>query len=110
MILNTMEKINERRKTMWKASNPANYNNFRAFIMGIRGNEDIFGSRVKYEDSINGKLRTYRGQSGSQDDIIPTVDIFSGLFKFYPDNVLTQYLLDMRSYRTKPVQKFLTGI
>lgn len=110
LILNTMEKINERRKTMWKASNPTNYNNFRAFIMGIRGNEDIFGPGVKYEGSTNNELRTYRGQSGSQDDIIPTVDIFSGLFKFYPDNVLTQYLLDMRSYRPKPVQKFLTDL
>lgn len=110
LILNTMEKVNERRKTMWKASNPSNYNNFRAFIMGIKGNEDIFGPGVRYEGSTNEELRTYRGQSGSQDDIIPTVDIFSGLFKFYPDNVLTHYLLDMRSYRPKPVQKFLTDL
>ena len=66
---------------MWSASNPCNYNNFRAFIMGIKGNEEIFGEGVKYEGSNNNELRTYRGQSGSQDDIIPTVDIFSGLFK-----------------------------
>ena len=110
LILNTMEKINERRKTMWTASNPANYNNFRAFIMGIKGNTDIFGSGVKYEGSENQELRTYRGQSGSQDDIIPTVDIFTGLFKFYPDNILTQYLLDMRTYRPKPVQNFLSDL
>lgn len=110
LILQTMEKINERRKTMWTASNPANYNDFRAFIMGIKGNTDIFGPGVKYEGSENQELRTYRGQSGSQDDIIPTVDIFTGLFKFYPDNVLTQYLLDMRTYRPKPVQKFLSDL
>lgn len=110
LILNTMEKINERRKTMWNASNPANYNNFRAFIMGIKGNADIFGPGVKYEGSENQELRTYRGQSGSQDDIIPTVDIFTGLFKFYPDNILTQYLLDMRTYRPKPVQNFLSDL
>lgn len=110
LILSTMEKINERRKTMWNASNPANYNNFRAFIMGIKGNTDIFGPGVKYEGSENQELRTYRGQSGSQDDIIPTVDIFTGLFKFYPDNILTQYLLDMRTYRPKPVQNFLSDL
>lgn len=103
LILDTMEKINERRKMMWKASNPANYNNFRAFIMGIKDNEDIFGPGVKYEGSTNEELRTYRGQSGSQDDIIPTVDIFSGLFKFYPD-------LDMRNYRPTPVQEFLSDL
>lgn len=111
LIFNTMIKINERRKTMWTASNPSNYNNFRAFIMGIKGNTDIFGNGVKYEGSeFSEELRTYRGQSGSQDDIIPTVDIFSGIFKYYPDNVLTKYLLDMRSYRPKPVQKFLTDL
>ena len=110
LLLETMEKINLRRKTMWSASNPANYNNFRAFIMGIKGNTDIFGAGVKYEGSDNQELRTYRGQSGSQDDIIPTIDIFSGLFKYYPDNILTQYLLDMRSYRPKPVQKFLADL
>jgi indoleamine 2,3-dioxygenase len=110
LILNTMEKINERRKTMWSASNPSNYNNFRAFIMGIKGNTDIFGPGVKYEGSTNTELRTYRGQSGSQDDIIPTVDIFTGLFKYYPNNILTQYLLDMRTYRPKPVQNFLSDL
>lgn len=110
LILDTMEKINERRKTMWTASNPSNYNNFRAFIMGINGNTDIFGMGVKYEGSDNTELRTYRGQSGSQDDIIPTVDIFTGLFKYYPNNVLTQYLLDMRTYRPKPVQKFISDL
>jgi indoleamine 2,3-dioxygenase len=110
LILDTMKIINERRKTMWKASNHKNYNNFRAFIMGIKGNTEIFGSGVEYSGSPDQNLRTYRGQSGSQDDIIPTVDIFSGLFKYYPDNVLTQYLLDMRQYRPKVVQNFFSDL
>ncbi len=110
LILSTLEKINERRKTMWVASEPKNYNNFRAFIMGIKGNTDIFGEGVEYQGSENKELRTYRGQSGSQDDIIPSIDIFSGLFKYYPDNILTKYLLDMRSYRPKPVQNFLSDL
>ena len=105
-----MKIINERRKTMWKASNHKNYNNFRAFIMGIKGNTEIFGSGVEYIGSPDHSLRTYRGQSGSQDDIIPTVDIFSGLFKYYPDNILTQYLLDMRQYRPKVVQQFFSDL
>lgn len=110
LIFDTMKIINERRKTMWKASNHKNYNNFRAFIMGIKGNTDIFGTGVEYTGSQDQSLRTYRGQSGSQDDIIPTVDIFSGLFKYYPDNVLTQYLLDMRQYRPKVVQNFFSDL
>ena len=58
LILYATEKINERRKTMQKVSNPSNYNNFRAFIMGIKGNEDIFGPGFKYEGSTNEELRT----------------------------------------------------
>ena len=110
LIYETMQKINSRRKTMWKASNHKNYNNFRAFIMGINGNHEIFGDGVLYEGSNDTSLRTYRGQSGSQDDIIPTVDIFTGLFKHYPDNVLTQYLLDMRQYRPKVIQNFFEDL
>ncbi len=110
LVYETMKKINERRRTMWKASNHKNYNNFRAFIMGIKGNTEIFGEGVLYEGSENTELRTYRGQSGSQDDIIPSIDIFSGLFRYYPDNVLTQYLLDMRQYRPKVVQNFLSDL
>ncbi len=110
LIYECITKINERRKTMWKASNHKNYNNFRAFIMGIKGNTDIFGEGVLYEGSEDTSLRTYRGQSGSQDDIIPTIDIFTGLFKHYPKNMLTEYLLDMRQYRPKVVQKFLSDL
>ncbi len=110
LIYETMVKINERRRTMWQASNPKNYNTFRAFIMGINGNTEIFGPGVTYAGSDDTSIRTYRGQSGSQDDIIPTVDIFTGLYKYYPDNVLTKYLLDMRQYRPKVVQYFLSDL
>lgn len=110
LILETLRLINERRKTMWKASNHKNYNNFRAFIMGIKGNTEIFGPGVEYSGSSDTTLRTYRGQSGSQDDIIPSIDIFTGLFKYYPDNLLTQYLLDMRQYRPKVVQQFFSDL
>lgn len=95
---------------MWKASKPENYNNFRVFIMGICGNTNIFGNGVLYEGSNNTELRKYRGQSGSQDDIIPTLDIFTGVYKHYPNNELTNYLLDMRSYRPIPIQNFLNDL
>ena len=40
---NTMELINNRRRTMWLASKHERYNDFRIFIMGIKGNDKIFG-------------------------------------------------------------------
>jgi len=106
-----MLKINERRKVMWEASNWRNYNDFRVYIMGIKGNTSIFGSSgVVYEDCFDNIPQQFRGQSGSQDDIIPTMDIFTGVYKYYPDNVLTRYLIDMRSYRPAPVRDFFNDL
>ena len=58
--------------------------------MGIEGNEAIFGQGVVYQGTDDLRPRKYRGQSGSQDDIIPTADIFTGLIDYYPDNILTR--------------------
>jgi len=101
----TMKTINERRQEMWRASDSKRYNDFRTYIMGITGNEKIFGKDgVWYGDDPT--PRKYRGQTGAQDDIIPTEDIFSGVIDYYPENELTRYLLDLRSYRPKCVQQF----
>ena len=37
VVYETIKEMNDRRRTMWTASNPKNYNSFRAFIMGIQG-------------------------------------------------------------------------
>ena len=37
-------------------------------------------------------------------------DIFSGVIKHYPKNELTKYLLDLRSYRPKCIQKFFKDL
>jgi len=111
-VLETMVDINSRRATMWKASRYQNYNDFRTFIMGIQGNTAVFGDGVVYEgcDDDPDRRRQYRGQTGAQDDIIPTMDIFSGVVDRYPDNMLTKYLLDLRSYRPVCVQRFFDDL
>lgn len=105
-VLEASKEINARRIQMWNASNYKNYNNFRAFIMGICGNTQLFGEGVVYEGSIDLSIRTYRGQTGAQDDTIPTLDIFTGVIKYYPENELTKYLLDLRRYRPVVFQEF----
>lgn len=109
-VLEASIKINERRRDMWKASNFKHYNNFRAFIMGIKGNVQIFGEGVVYEGSENTEIRQYRGQTGEQDDTIPTLDIFTGVIKYYPENDLTRYLLDLRQYRPVIFQEFFKDL
>ena len=104
-----MKSINERRQIMWQASRWKHYNDFRVFIMGIKGNDEIFGDGVIYE-GVSEEPVQYRGQTGAQDNIIPTADIFTGVIDYYPSNDLTKYLLDLRSYRPKCIQNFLSDL
>ena len=110
--LETMRKINKVRRLMWRASRPERYNDFRVFIMGIKGNDGLFGDGVVYEgvERFGDTPQAFRGQTGAQDDIIPTVDIFSGVTDYYPTNKLTDYLLDLRTYRPVVVQRFFTEL
>lgn len=105
----TMKQMNLRRKEMWKASRWQHYNDFRIFIMGVKGNTELFGDGVTYEN-VWPTPQAFRGQTGAQDDIIPMQDIFSGVIFYYPENELTKYLLDLRLYRPKCVQSFFIDL
>jgi len=109
LCYDTISEMNFRKKQMWVASNYLKYNDFRVFIMGSQGNTEIFGDGVVYE-GIGEHKRTYAGQSGAQDSIIPTLDIFTGLNKYYPDNELTRQLINFRQYRPKCVREFLQDL
>jgi indoleamine 2,3-dioxygenase len=106
----TLEEMNRRRRDMWTASRHERYNDFRIFIMGIKGNDKIFGQGLVYDGCFNNEPQQYRGQTGAQDSIIPMIDIFSGIVDFYPDNKLTEYLLDLRSYRPRCIQIFFNDL
>lgn len=57
--------------------------------MGITGNEDIFPNGVLYK-GCSLERWSFRGETGAQDSIIPTVDSAFGIE--YPNNALTEYL------------------
>jgi indoleamine 2,3-dioxygenase len=105
-----MAEMNKRRRDMWTASRHERYNDFRVFIMGIKGNDKIFPNGLTYENCFNNEPQYYRGQTGAQDSIIPMMDIFTGIVDYYPDNQLTQYLLDLRTYRPVCVQNFFNDL
>ena len=67
---------------------------------------------LKTDSFIRGfdEPKAFRGQTGAQDNIIPTMDIFSGVIAHYPENDLTRYLMDLRSYRPKCIQQFLEDL
>ena len=106
----TLKEMNVRRRDMWSASRHEHYNDFRIFIMGIKGNDKIFGQGLVYDGCFNNEPQQFRGQTGAQDNIIPMVDIFSGIVDYYPDNKLTEYLLDLRTYRPRCIQNFFTDL
>lgn len=105
LMADSLNKMNARRKLMWESSRWKHYNDFRVFIMGIKGNDDIFPNGLLYE-GVWDEPKACRGQTGAQDNIIPTADIASGVIHYYPNNQLTHYLMDLRQYRTKCVQAF----
>ena len=109
LLADTLNKMNERRKLMWEASRWKHYNDFRVFIMGVKGNDDLFPNAIIYE-GVWEEPKAFRGQTGAQDNIIPTADIVSGVIEYYPQNQLTEYLMDLRNYRPKCVQRFFNEL
>lgn len=102
-IINTLQ-------TMWKASNYEEYLSFRTFIMGQIGNKECYpNEKIIFEgDNFtvpNYETHSYRGETGAQDSIIPSVDSFLQLS--YPRNELTEYLYDLRKYRPKDHEAYI---
>ena len=62
--LETLEHMNNIFAKMWKMSSPTKYLNFRTFIMGIQGNDDIFPNGVLYKGVSDTPLK-YRGETGA---------------------------------------------
>ena len=61
-------------------------------------------------EGVRNEPVSYRGQTGAQDDIIPTQDIFTGIDTYYETNELTEYLYDLRKYRPPCVREFLNDL
>ena len=94
-------------QTMWKASKYSDYLSFRTFIMGQIGNKKCYPDEklifeLGDEETVD---FSFRGETGAQDSIIPSVDNFLQLS--YPENKLTEYLYDLRKYRPKDHQEYI---
>ena len=83
--------------TMWKFTRTTKYNEFRTFIMGTK-NQPMFPEGVIYR-GVDVEPRFYRGESGANDSIIPTIDNLLEVTKLLPQNPLTDILKDFRRYR-----------
>ncbi len=104
-----MISINKSMEKMWKHSNPSDYMRFRTFIMGTKSQPHLFPNGVVYE-GVSDEPRFYRGESGANDSIIPTMDNFLQLTELMPENEMTKILKDFRSYRPASHNNWLTFV
>ena len=105
-ITTVMQDINQEMAKMWKASNPCDYQSFRTFIMGIK-NQPMFPNGVIYE-GVSDEPRYYRGESGANDSIIPTLDNLLQIKM--PENPMTAILEDFRKYRPAAHREWLQQV
>lgn len=96
-LLSSLQRINGVMDTMWTRSSPDDYLKFRTFIMGTKA-QPMFPNGVVYE-GVSDKATFYRGESGANDSIIPSMDNFLQITQGMPSNPLTEILRDFRSYR-----------
>jgi indoleamine 2,3-dioxygenase len=104
-LVAVMQDINGVMESMWKHSSSFAYNSFRAYIMGTK-NQPMFPRGVIYE-GVSEEPQFYRGESGANDTIIPTLDNLLQLTQRMPNNPLTEILMDFRKYRPLPHNQWL---
>lgn len=92
---------------MWDKSKPRDYTTFRTFIFGITS-QSMFPKGVIYEGINDGKPMSFRGESGANDSMIPTLDNFLQIPM--PETPLTEILKDFRKYRPSNHRAFLSHV
>lgn len=85
------------------------YNRVRPYIHGWKGNPAIPEGLI-YEgvDKYEGKPQSFRGQTGSQSSIVPTMDAFLGIG--HEDDPLKEYLDELHEYRPPRHRKFIEDV
>jgi indoleamine 2,3-dioxygenase len=105
----TLSLINAEMEIMWSVSRPNDYAQFRTFIMGTKDQIEMFPDGIVYE-GVSPQGQYYRGESGANDNIIPTVDNLLELTEEMPVNALTEILREFRSYRPPKHTEWLTFV
>ncbi|MEC7029223.1 MAG: indoleamine 2,3-dioxygenase, partial [Pseudomonadota bacterium] len=85
------------------------YNRVRPYIHGWKGNPAMPEGLI-YEgvDKYEGKPQSFRGQTGSQSSIVPTMDAFLGIE--HDNDPLREYLDELHEYRPPRHRKFIEDV
>lgn len=106
--LTNSQKINKEMNRMWEGSRPEGYNDFRTFIMGTKS-QPMFPHGVIYE-GVTDEPQFFRGESGANDSMVPTLDNLFEVTAEIPQNPLTGMLKDFRTYRPQNHNEWLSWV
>jgi indoleamine 2,3-dioxygenase len=101
--------INQKMDLMWTTTKPETYSRFRTFIFGVK-DQPMFPNGVVLEVVNNDEPVWYRGETGANDSLVPSLDNLMQMFDRMPDNPLTKILEDFRKYRPKTHNDWLTYV
>jgi indoleamine 2,3-dioxygenase len=105
LIKDSMEAVNEIFKRMPEKCDPyIYYHRVRPFIFGTKDNPDLPNGLI-YEGEFNNQPQFYRGETGAQSSIIPSLD--GALQIEHTNDNLRHYLNEMREYMPKPHREFI---
>ena len=85
------------------------YTRVRPYIHGWKGNPALPGGLV-YEgvEKFGGQPQAFRGQTGSQSSIVPTMDALLGIG--HENDPLREYLDELHAYRPPKHRKFIEDV
>jgi indoleamine 2,3-dioxygenase len=83
------------------------YTRVRPYIFGTKNNPAVPNGMI-YEGCYDGKAQFFRGETGAQSSIIPTIDGLLGVR--HQDDPLKEYLLEMRHYMPPAHRAFLERV
>jgi indoleamine 2,3-dioxygenase len=83
------------------------YTRVRPYIFGTKNNPAV-PNGVVYEGCYDGKAQFFRGETGAQSGIVPTLDGLLGVR--HQDDPLKEYLLEMRDYMPPAHRRFLERV
>ncbi len=83
------------------------YHRVRPYIHGWKGNPALPDGLV-YEGMFDGKPQAFRGQTGSQSSIVPTMDALFGIR--HENDPLREYLDELHAYRPPGHRKFIEDV